>query len=80
MHLIQAAVEVEREIRRSHVQVSSDGFGTRVVETIMTGFARLSMDDKLNLLAHVENFATERPRAMAEKLKLSLRRSGVIAA
>jgi uncharacterized protein (DUF2336 family) len=80
MHLIQAAIEVEREIRRSHLQVSSDGFGTRVVETIMTGFASLSMDDKLNLLAHVENFGTERPRAMAEKLKLSLRRSGVIAA
>jgi uncharacterized protein (DUF2336 family) len=80
MHLIQAAIEVEREIRHSHQHVSSDGFGARVVETIMTRFDSLSMNEKLNLLAHVENFGTEGPRAMAEKLKLSLSRGGVIAA
>jgi uncharacterized protein (DUF2336 family) len=78
-HVIQAAIAAEREIRAMGDEASSDAFGTRVVE-IITCFDRLSVDEKLKLLTHVENLGTERPRAMAAKIKLSLARSGMIAA
>jgi uncharacterized protein (DUF2336 family) len=78
--VIQAAAEVERNIRENGHEVSSNGFGVRVVETILTRFDSLSLDEKLQLITYVENFGTERPRAVACKLKLSFGRSGVIAA
>jgi uncharacterized protein (DUF2336 family) len=73
--MIQAAVQVERDIRQSGKNVSSDVFGARVVETIMTRFTRLSIARKLKLISYVENFGTDHPRAVAAKLKLSLNRA-----
>jgi hypothetical protein len=78
--MILAAVEVERNIRENGQEVSSDGFGVRLVETIFTRFDGLSLDEKLQLIAYVEDFGTERPRAVAGKLRHNLSRGGVIAA
>jgi len=47
---------------------------------ILTRFDGIRLDEKLQLIGYVENFGTERARAVACKLKLSLGRSRVIAA
>jgi uncharacterized protein (DUF2336 family) len=80
MPIIQAGIEVERECREKGESLSSDAFGNRVIEVLVTRFDKLSIDEKLTLFSHIEKFGTERPRAMAQRLKDSLGRRNEIAA
>jgi uncharacterized protein (DUF2336 family) len=73
--LIRAAVAVEHAIRESGENVSSDVFGVRIVEFVMAGFDDVSMDEKLKLLSYVAEYGTERPQAMAARLKSTLNRA-----
>jgi uncharacterized protein (DUF2336 family) len=74
-HLIRAAIAVECGIRESGEDVSSDAFGSRVVESIMAGFDGISMEEKLKLLSYVAEFGTDRPQAIAARLKSTLNRA-----
>jgi uncharacterized protein (DUF2336 family) len=74
-HLIRAAIAVECGIRESGEDVSSDAFGSRVVESIMAGFDGISMEEKLRLLSYVAEFGTDRPQAIAARLKSTLNRA-----
>jgi uncharacterized protein (DUF2336 family) len=74
-HLMRAAIAVECGIRESGENVSSDAFGSRIVESIMAGFDRITMDEKLKLLSYVAEFGTDRPQAIAARLKSTLNRA-----
>ena len=74
-HLMRAAIAVECGIRESGEIVSSDTFGSWVVESIMAGFDGLTMDEKLKLLSYVAEFGTDRPQAIATRLKSTLNRA-----
>jgi uncharacterized protein (DUF2336 family) len=80
MPIIQAAIEVQRDCHEKDESLSSDAFGSRVIEVLVTRSDKVSIDEKLALLSHIEKFGTERPRAMAQKLKGSLGRRSEIAA
>lgn len=69
LQLLQAAVEVERQARREAQTLSSDDFGVRMVETIMTRYVRLAPGDRSKLLDFMIRLGTEEARAVAEKLK-----------
>jgi uncharacterized protein (DUF2336 family) len=74
-HLMRAAIAVECGIRESGENVSSDAFGSRIVESIMAGFDHITMDEKLKLLTYVAEFGTDRPQAIAVRLKSTLNRA-----
>jgi uncharacterized protein (DUF2336 family) len=74
-HLMRAAIAVECGIRESGEDVSSDAFGSRVVESIMAGFDGITMDEKLKLLSYVAEFGTDRPQAIAARLQSTLNRA-----
>ncbi|HEY7765100.1 MAG TPA: DUF2336 domain-containing protein [Aestuariivirgaceae bacterium] len=72
VRLIQAAREVERLARRSGEDVSSDQFGVRTIEKIVTGCGDIGLHEKMRLLDLVENFGPERARIVAARLKSNL--------
>jgi uncharacterized protein (DUF2336 family) len=74
-HLMRAAIAVECGIRETGEDVSSDAFGSRVVEFIMAGFDGITIDEKLKLLSYVAEFGTDRPQLIAAGLKSNLNRA-----
>ena len=75
LQLLRAAVEVERTTREAGQTLSSDDFGVRVVETVMTRFVRLTPDERSRLLDFIIRLGADKSRAVAEKLKSDMSRA-----
>ena len=73
--LLQASAEANRLRGERGEDLSANAFGVRVIETIITRFSRLALNDKLRLLDLVETLGPERARAMAARLKMNLARA-----
>jgi uncharacterized protein (DUF2336 family) len=72
MQMLRAAVEVERMARERRRPLSSDDFGVRLVEIVMTRFMRLTSAERSRLLDFIARLGTGKSRAVAERLKVGL--------
>lgn len=73
--LIRAAIDVERSVRQSGEDVSSDVFGVRVVELIIAHYEALTAVEKNKLLSFMVRYGTVRASAVASRLRSNLSRA-----
>jgi uncharacterized protein (DUF2336 family) len=75
LHLIRAAIDVERSVRHSGEDISSDTFGVRVVEMIVAHYERLTAVEKSKLLSFMVRYGTVHASAVASRLRSNLSRA-----
>jgi len=66
---LQAACDVAREEREEEISLSSDDFGRRLIEVLLTSYEALPPTDRPRQLDFVGRFAADRPRRIARRLK-----------
>ena len=66
---LQAACDVAREEREEGLSLSSDDFGRRLIEVLLTSYEALPSTDRPRQLDFVGRFAADRPRRIARRLK-----------
>lgn len=66
---LQAACDVAREEREEEISLSSDDFGRRLIEVLLTRYEALPATDRPRQLDFVGRFAADRPRRIARRLK-----------
>ncbi len=66
---LQAACDVAREEREEEISLSSDDFGRRLIEVLLTSYEALPATDRPRQLDFVGRFAADRPRRIARRLK-----------
>ena len=69
---LQAACDVAREEREEEISLSSDDFGRRLIEVLLTRYEALPATDRPRQLDFVGRFAADRPRRIARRLKNEL--------
>ncbi len=75
LHLIRAAIDVERGVRQTGEDISSDTFGVRIVEMIVAHYERLTAVDKSKLLSFMVRYGTVHASAVASRLRSNLSRA-----
>lgn len=73
--IVSAACEVTAQITEEGIEMDADGFGRRLLETLMINFGALATRDQAKLMDFVGRFADEKVRKIARKLKADLLRA-----
>ena len=73
--LLSAASEVENELRHEGISLDADGFGRRLLETLMMQHGALSLRDQAQHIEFVGRFADDKVRKIARKLKADMLRA-----
>lgn len=70
--LIRAAGQVEREVRDTRRSLSTENFGRRLIEQIMTGDAGMAPSERAKYLDFIGRYSSERIRIIALRLREGL--------
>jgi Uncharacterised protein conserved in bacteria (DUF2336) len=73
--IISCASEVAAQAREEDVRLNADGFGRRLLETLMLQFGALGVRDQAKLMDYVGRFADDKVRRIAKKLKSDMLRA-----
>jgi len=73
--ILQAAADVERDVREEQVQIGRETFGRRLIEVLMTRYENLGPSECAKNLEFMGRYAEERVKVIAKRLKADMLRA-----
>jgi hypothetical protein len=73
--LLQAACDVAAEVREEDYSLTSESFGRRVLEALMTRYEAMDAQERAKQIEHLSHYADQNVRKIAKRLKADMLRA-----
>jgi uncharacterized protein (DUF2336 family) len=73
--ILQAAADVERDVREEGIQIGRESFGRRLIEALMTRYESMPASECAKNLEFVSRYGEERVRIIARRIKADMLRA-----